>query len=107
MEASYETKEPPIGSLDWWMRTITPEPTDQERQERARLLHLVFETWKQARNLGPVEEGMPANFVCGCLVDAAAGLMSVTPRYAIERMANWAESGNDTIDNYFTNAWHR
>lgn len=107
MEAVYETKEPPVGSLDWWMRTFTPEPTEQERSERARLMHLVFDAWKRARNFGPITEGMPSNFVCGCLADAAAGLMSMASRDTIDRMDYWVTRGEDTIDGYFQNVWKR
>lgn len=107
MEIGYEAKQPTIGSLDWWMRTLINEPTQQEREERARLMKIVFASWVSARNLGPVEEGMPANFVCGCLNDAAAALMSTTPGEAMRQMAYWADRKAAPIDGYFANVWTR
>jgi hypothetical protein len=114
--------KPPEGSLDWWMQTAdSPEPTDEERDERARLVFLIVETWDTARKpwigiidqkpKNPIESGLPANQLCGNLLDAAAELLSMPRDRVVTVIANWAEQDRKWLkihlQHYFHDTWTR
>lgn len=112
-----EIRNPPEGSLDWWMSTITGDlgqPTSVEREERARLATLVIQAWDDARKPvlhTDVDVGMPANLVCGYLVSAMAELLSKYRREAIRTMETWctlnAWERSVVIHRYFRDVWTR
>ena len=108
---------PKEGTLDWWMALLQEgdlgaEPVRFEIEERIRLVLLVEKTWREARRpeLAP-EQGMPANIVCGYLVEAAAQLLSVPHRTALRRLDYWSDleavDVERIVTRYFREEWTR